>query len=521
MSVVTAVPRTKTHINLSAATLAAMTLQQGEGIKAANGALAVTTGNRTGRSPKDRFIVRDAVTEHTVDWNSINQPIAPDFFDALWEKTLAHLATLDESFISWQTVGAEAPYSLTVKVITSLAWHSLFTHHLFIQPEHPMDKDQPGQWTLLCVPSFKPKGPADGVNGDAAVILNFSKRAILIIGTLYAGEMKKAMFSVMNFLMPEKNVLPMHCAANVGKDGRVALFFGLSGTGKTTLSADPDRFLIGDDEHGWSSKGIFNFEGGCYAKCIDLSKEREPVIWNAIRETAVMENVILDSDGNPDFKDASLTENTRAAYPLEHIPLRVKENRAGLPQAVIFLTCDLHGVLPPAARLSREQAAWYFLSGYTALVGSTEVGSSKGIQETFSTCFGAPFFPRPAQVYADLLMHHLSESGADVWLVNTGWTGGSQEGGGHRFPIPVTRAIVSAIVNGTLSSTPCRMVPGFHFSIPESIPGVPQNLLFPRDNWQDPAAYDARARLLIEKFINNFKKFKVSEAIRRAGPTLE
>lgn len=521
MSTMATAVRIKTHINLTASALVDHALRKNEGVKAANGALCVNTGKRTGRSPKDRFIVKDTLTENTVDWNTTNQPVSPAVFDALWAKALAHLNSMDESYISWLKVGAKEEHSLTVKVITSLAWHTLFTRHLFIRPEKPITQDQAGQWTLLSVPSFTPEGSKDGVNGDAAIMLDFSRRAILIVGTLYAGEMKKAMFSVMNFLMPDKSVLPMHCAANVGKDGGVALFFGLSGTGKTTLSADPERFLIGDDEHGWCDKGVFNFEGGCYAKCIDLLKEREPVIWNAICDTAVMENVVLDQKGQPDYHDASLTENTRAAYPREHIPLRAKDNQAGVPRAVIFLTCDLHGILPPAARLTREQAAWYFLSGYTALVGSTEIGSSSAIKETFSTCFGAPFFPRPAQVYADLLMHHLTATGADVWLVNTGWTGGPQGKGGQRFAIPVTRAIVSAIVNGELTDTPCHTLPGFHFAIPEIIPGVPQNLLNPRDTWQDPAAYDVGAKALIQKFIENFRKFTVSDTIRKAGPTVE
>lgn len=521
MSAIRTLLNTTVHTNLSASALAKLALQKNEGIKAANGAISVATGKRTGRSPKDRFIVRDATTENTVDWNTINQSIRPDVFNALWEKAMAHLNQLDESFVSWLQVGAAKEHTLVVKVITELAWHNLFTRHLFIRPERPFTEDQAGQWTLLCVPSFHPEGAKDGVNGDAAIILDFTRRAILIVGTLYAGEMKKAMFSVMNFLMPEKNVLPMHCAANVGKDDSVALFFGLSGTGKTTLSADPERFLIGDDEHGWSSTGVFNFEGGCYAKCIDLSKEREPVIWNAIKETAVMENVILKPDGQPDYHDTHLTENTRAAYPREHIPLRAMTNQAGLPRAVIFLTCDLHGVLPPASRLTREQAAWYFLSGYTALVGSTEVGGGNSIRETFSTCFGAPFFPRPAHIYAELLIRQLTKTGAEVWLVNTGWTGGSHHSGGHRFPIPVTRSVVSAIVNGDLTNTPSRTLPGFHFSIPKSIPNVPDNLLFPRDNWKDPAAYDREARELIQKFINNFRQFTVNEAIAKAGPTLD
>lgn len=507
------------HLNLTAAELIDLALARKEGVLAANQALNVTTGARTGRSPKDRFIVKDAVTANMVDWNTTNQPITPDKFNALWQKAAQHLATKDCQFISYLKVGAEENVSLPVKVITELAWHNLFVQNLFIRSDSPASEDQANQWTILSVPSFKTDPVRDGVNSDAAVILNFTEHRILICGTYYAGEMKKGMFSVLNFLLPQHEILPMHCAANVGKDGKTALFFGLSGTGKTTLSADPERYLIGDDEHGWSAEGVFNFEGGCYAKCIDLSKEREPVIWEAIRYGTVLENVVLNQKTQePDYADTSLTQNTRAAYPREFIPLRVIENKGGLPSAVIFLTCDLYGVLPPVSRLTREQAAYYFLSGYTALVGSTEVGQGAGIKQTFSTCFGAPFFPRPASVYADLLMKRLDHSHAQVYLVNTGWTGGAHGQGGQRFSIPVTRAIVRAIVDGDLRQAQYENLSGFNLAIPTTVPGVDSKLLNPRKTWADVSAYDRFAKELMEKFIENFKKFSVSDAIRDAGP---
>lgn len=505
----------KSLLNLSGDELLKAALRRGEGELAANGALVVNTGKRTGRSPKDRFIVKDTLTDSQVDWNTTNQPIAPDKFNALWEKAVAYLNTKDTHFISNLRVGAHKKLGLSVKVITELAWHNLFVNALFI---HSDSVDSLEQWTLLSVPGFK-TDPADGVASDAAVVLNFSEKKVLICGTYYAGEMKKAMFSVLNFLLPLHDVLPMHCAANAGKDGKTALFFGLSGTGKTTLSADPDRLLIGDDEHGWNEEGIFNFEGGCYAKCIDLSEEKEPLIWHAIQRGAVLENVVLDPVTKvPHYEDSSLTQNTRAVYPREFIKERVEENRGQQPQAVLFLACDLYGVLPSVARLTLAQAAYYFLSGYTALVGSTEIGQGTGVKPTFSTCFGAPFFPRPPRIYAELLMKRIQNHATDVFLVNTGWTGGAYGEGGKRFSIPTTRAIVKAIVNGDLAHAVYEKLPGFNVDVPKEIPHIETHLINPYHTYPDH--YKRNALILIKQFIDNFKRFNVSDEIRNAGPQL-
>jgi phosphoenolpyruvate carboxykinase (ATP) len=504
--------------NLNAPELYEIIARRGEGVFSAHGALLVDTGEHTGRAAKDKAIVREPGSQDKVFWGEVNKEFSQEQFNALRDRMMAHTAGRD-LFVQDTYAGADPRYRLPVRVVTELAWHSLFARTMFINDDGGREKHTP-EFTVVNVPSFKADPARDGTRAQTFILMDFGQRLVLIGGTSYAGETKKSVFTILNYLLPQRGVMSMHCSANVGDAGDVAVFFGLSGTGKTTLSADPERRLVGDDEHGWSDDGVFNFEGGCYAKVIKLSAEAEPDIYRTTRMFGtVMENVVFDPETRvPDLDDPSKTENTRAAYPLTSIPNIVPEGHAGHPRNIIMLTADAFGVLPPVSRLTPEQAMYHFLSGYTAKVAGTERGVTEP-QATFSTCFGAPFMVLHPGVYADLLGRKIQEHEAACWLVNTGWSGGPY-GEGKRMSIKHTRAMIRAILNGSLANVETRPDPVFGVGVPVSCPDVPAEVLSPRNTWADKDAYDAKARDLARRFNENFKKYEagVSEQVRAVAP---
>ena len=505
------------QLNTSSIALYEMAVARGEGHLTANGALSVETGQHTGRSARDKFIVRDAVTDPVIWWDN-NQSMKAEHFEVLYADMLAHAEGRD-LFQQDLFAGADPAYRLPVRVYVEYAWHALFIRYLLRAPEAGELQSFSPKFTIINLPSFRADPARHGVRSETVIACDFSRHLVLIGGTSYAGEIKKAVFSFLNFILPEQNVMPMHCSANEGPDGS-AIFFGLSGTGKTTLSADPKRTLLGDDEHGWSENGLFNFEGGCYAKTIRLSAESEPQIYAATnRFGAVLENVVIDpATREPDYDDGSLTENARSAYPLPFIPNASETGRTDHPKSIIMLTADAYGVMPPIAKLTPSQAIYHFISGYTAKVAGTEKGVS-GVQATFSTCFGAPFMPRHPSIYGSLLRQLIAEHNVDCWLVNTGWTGGKY-GEGRRMPIDATRTLLTAALNGNLNSVEMRTDPIFGLNVPVAVDGIESSILNPRETWADGDAFDSQAQLLVDMFIENFQKFaaEVEPDVLEAGP---
>jgi phosphoenolpyruvate carboxykinase (ATP) len=510
----------RVHHNLSVPALVEMIIKRKEGILTSTGALSVKTGKFTGRSPDDKYIVEDEETQNTVAWGKVNHSISEENFEKILRAMKKHVED-KEFFVFDGFVGADPENRLPIRILNNRAWHNLFARQLFIRPTSDELKNYKPEFTLLSCDDFASDSKKMGTRTETFIIINFKKKLVLIGSTSYAGEIKKAMFSTMNFVLPKKGIFPMHCSANVSKNGdEAALFFGLSGTGKTTLSADSDRFLVGDDEHGWSDNGIFNFEGGCYAKCISLNKENEPQIWNAIRFGSVMENVIMyDDTREPDFDDGSLTENTRVAYPLDYINDSVIPSICGHPRVIVFLTADAFGVMPPIAKLTKQGAMYHFMSGYTSKLAGTERGITEP-KETFSHCFGAPFMPLHASRYAEMLGKKITKHSTRVYLINTGWTGGPY-GVGKRMNLTYTRAMVTASINKKIEAANTTHHQIFNLDIPTACPGVPDEVLDPRNTWYDKDKYDAAARRLAVLFVKNFEKFgSMPKEIVEAGPRI-
>src|SRR4051794_4625197 len=506
--------------NLETAPLVEHAVRRGEGLLAKDGPLVVRTGRHTGRSAQDKFTVKDALTENVIWWNNGNKPMNPDAFDRLHDDFLQALAGKDQLYVADLYGGSQPEHRARLRVGNELAWHNLFIPTLLVRPEADELADFAPEFAIIDLPRFRADPERHGSRSETVVAVNFTKKMILIGGTSYAGEMKKSVFGLLNFLLPPHGIMPMHCSANIGPDGDTAIFFGLSGTGKTTLSADPNRTLIGDDEHGWSDTAVFNFEGGCYAKMIRLSAESEPEIYATTKKFGtVLENVVIDPVTRElDLDDPSLAENSRGAYPIDYIPNSSGDNLGPVPKNVVMLTADAFGVLPPIARLTPDQAMYHFLSGYTAKVAGTEIGVTEP-QATFSTCFGAPFMPRHPSVYGNLLKDRIAKGQVDCWLVNTGWTGGKY-GVGKRMPIKATRALLNAALDGSLKNVEFRKDPNFGFEVPVAVPGVDSSILDPRNTWTDGDEYDRTAAKLIDLFVENFRQFadQVDEGVRQSGP---
>jgi phosphoenolpyruvate carboxykinase (ATP) len=508
------------HWNLVTAPLVEAAIARGEGMLAKHGPLVVATGKHTGRSANDKFIVRDAETESTVWWGKTNKGMTPEHFAALKADFMTALAERETLFVQDLYGGSQPEHRVQVRVINELAWHNLFIRTLLVRPDASELAGFVPEYTIIDLPSFRADPARHGTRSETVIAVNLTERLILIGGTAYAGEMKKSVFGILNYKLPAEGIMPMHCSANIGPKGDTAVFFGLSGTGKTTLSADASRTLIGDDEHGWSDTAVFNFEGGCYAKMIRLSPEAEPEIFATTqRFGTVLENVVIDpATRELDLDDNSLAENSRGSYPIDFIPNASERNMGPVPRNIIMLTADAYGVLPPIAKLTPDQAMYHFLSGYTARVAGTEIGVTEP-EATFSTCFGAPFMPRHPSIYGNLLKERIAKGGVDCWLVNTGWTGG-KHGIGSRMPIKATRALLNAALDGSLNDAAFRTDPNFGFQVPVSVPGVDSAILDPRSTWADKADYDATAAKLVGQFIENFAQFEahVDEGVRQSAP---